>query len=114
MMRNILYIILFFSILPLSIAKAAESWNYIDVICDDDMAAMVKFYQDEELYPIMAGVGNDITRTGDTMQVINVLLQEPEGDFALIRYYPDKACLLAVGGDIVTDAKILNGYLGIE
>ena len=114
MMRNILYIILFFSILPLSIANAKESWLSIDVICDDDFEEMVRFYRQEELAPIMAGGGNDLDRDGEQTPVVNFILQEPSGDFAVIRYYKDKACLLAVGGKTVYDAEILEKYLGLN
>lgn len=95
-------------------AKAKESWLSIDVICDDDFDEMVRFYRQEELSPMMAGGGNDLNRSGGQTPVVNFIMQEPDGDFAVIRYYKDKACLLAVGGKTIYDAEILENYLGLN
>jgi len=96
-------------------AFAAETWQNTTMICDDDANSMVKFYNDEELVPIMAGIGRDLAETGKLGQeVVTFIMQDPDGKFAMIRYYGKSACLLGVGAQTIYDAEVMNRMLGLS
>ena len=105
-----------FFVMFLSIAAfATETWQNTTMICDDDIDSMVQFYNDEELVPIMAGIGRDLAKTGKVGQeVVTFIMQDPDGKFAMIRYYGKSACLLGVGTQTIYDAEAMNRMLGLS
>jgi len=95
-------------------AFATETWQNSLMICDDDVNSMAQFYNDEELVPIMAGIGRDIAEQGTAgKEVVTFIMQDPDGKFAMIRYYGKRACLLGVGSQTIYDAEKMNRMLGI-
>jgi hypothetical protein len=94
---------------------ANETWEKSVMICDSDMEDMVEFYIEEGLVPIMAGTGKALYEGGTTGEdVITFVMQDPDGKFALIRYYgnPKRACLLGVGSNVTYDAEAMSKMLG--
>ena len=116
MHRYILVALLIFFVAHLSItAFATEIWQNTTMICDDNIDNMVQFYNDEELVPIMAGIGRDLAETGKVGQeVVTFIMQDPDGKFAMIRYYGKSACLLGVGTQTIYDAEAMNKMLGLS
>ena len=108
-------LVMFFVVFLSIAAFATETWQNTTMICDDDINSMVQFYNDEELVPIMAGIGRDLAETGKVGQeVVTFIMQDPDGKFALIRYYGKSACLLGVGTQTIYDAEAMNSMLGIS
>ena len=105
----------FFVMFLATVAFATETWQNTTMICDDDANSMIKFYNDEELVPIMAGIGRDLAETGKIGQeVVTFIMQDPDGKFAMIRYYGKSACLLGVGTQTIYDAEAMNRMLGLS
>ena len=97
-------------------AIANETWENSIMICDSNMDDMVEFYIEEELVPIMAGTGKALYEGGTTGEdVITFVMQDPDGKFALIRYYgnPKRACLLGIGSNVTYDAEAMSEMLGL-
>jgi len=97
-------------------AIANETWENSIMICDSSMDDMVEFYIEEELVPIMAGTGKALYEGGKTGEdVVTFVMQDPDGKFALIRYYynPKRACLLGVGSRTIYDAEAMSEMLGL-
>ena len=94
---------------------ANETWEKSLMICDSNLEDMVEFYIEEGLVPIMAGTGKALYEGGTTGEdVITFVMQDPDGKFALIRYYgkPKRACLLGVGSNVTYDAEAMSKMLG--
>ena len=105
----------FFVMFLATVAFAAETWQNTTMICDDDINSMIKFYNEEELVPIMAGIGRELAEAGKVGQeVVTFIMQDPDGKFAMIRYYGKNACLLGVGGQTIYDAEVMNRMLGLS
>jgi len=94
---------------------ANETWEKSIMICDSNMDDMVEFYIEEGLVPVMAGTGKALHEGGKTGEdVVTFVLQDPDGKFALVRYYgnPKRACLLGVGSNTTYDAAAMSRMLG--
>jgi len=95
---------------------ANETWEKSIMICDSNMEDMVEFYIEEGLVPIMAGTGKALHQGGETGEdIVTFVMQDPDGKFAMIRYYrnPKRACLLGVGSRTIYDAEVMSKMLGL-
>jgi len=121
-MKNLTYLFFAFWILMVGFiffmprAEAEEKWMTDTVICESDRNEILEFYKEEELLPLMAGAGRAPASDG-TMgeKIVHVIMQDPDGGFALISYKESGyMCLTAVGRNTIHDANQLMDWLGMQ
>lgn len=90
-------------------------WEKQNIVCNPNENEMREFFKLEGLLPLMAGIGHtlntDLTRDE---KVVTYILQDPDGKIAIIQYFENRACMIAVADNVTTDGERLMKWLGIE
>ena len=101
--RNFTLSIWFF-ITPL---QASESWRTFETICESSPEAMNRFYESENLTPLIGGAGLVPDTSDDWQPAIHYIMWDQDDSIAIIRYYAGEACLLGVMRNLEWDTETL-------
>lgn len=87
--------------------QASESWRTFETICDSSPEAMDKFYQDENLTPLIGGAGLVPATSENWQPAVHYIMWDQDDAIAIIRYYAGEACLLGVMRNLEWDTETL-------
>lgn len=95
-------------------AEAQKEWRSKPVLCESDETKQQEFYKENNLYPMMVGVGTAIV--GPNMEqvpvVTYVLYNQEENYMMVVEYQQSEVCILSIGAGVNFDVEQLEGFLG--
>ena len=93
--------------------QAKETWLKQDVICNDNPISILTFLVSQNLEPYLGGGGVSLDKSKEDVATI-LFINNKENSMAVMQYYHDRICLVAVIGEIVYDEQELRDFTRMD
>ena len=101
------------ALLVVTPVQAKEQWLEQDVICNDNPIAILTFLVSQNLEPFLGGGGLSLDKSKEDVATV-IFINNDENSMAIMQYYHDRICLVAVIGEIVYDEQELRAFTRMD
>jgi|SRR5210317_1201726 len=103
----------FITLLVVTPVQAKEMWLKQDVICNDNPISILTFLVSQNLQPYLGGGGLSLDKSKEDLATV-IFINNEENSMAIMQYYHDRICLVAVIGEIIYDEKELRDFTRMD
>ena len=93
--------------------QAEEMWLKQEVICNDNPIAILTFLVSQNLEPYLGGGGLSLDKSKEDVATV-MFINNDKNSMAIMQYYHDRICLIAVIGEIVYDEQELRDFTRMD
>ena len=101
------------ALLVVTPVQAKEQWLKQDVICNDNPISILTFLVSQNLEPFLGGGGLSLDKSKEDVATV-IFINNDENSMAIMQYYHDRICLVAVIGEIIYDEQELRSFTRMD